>query len=123
MSGDGKARQRGFSLPEVLIAAAIAAGVIAAAAQSIGYAVRLNVASDRGAGRLEEAVLVVARVEAGMDDDGALEGLLNWRIERAPIAPFREQEASVFDLITLTYEDDAQWSLQFWAPKAKGEAP
>lgn len=123
MSGDNQKRQKGFSLPEVLIAAAIAAGVIAAAAQSIAYAVRLNVASARGAERLDEAALIVARVEAGMDDDDALKELLNWRIDRAPIAPFREHEAPIFDLVTLTYGGDAQWSLQFWAPKANGEAP
>lgn len=123
MSADPRPCEKGFSLPEVLIAAAISAGVVAAAAQSIAYAVRLNAASARTGARLNEAAVIVARVNAGMSEREALEGFDDWRLDRSPVPPLREHEPGAFDLVALAHGDDAAWSVEFWAPKLTSEAP
>lgn len=122
MRADRRSKQTGFSLAEVLIAAAIAAGVVAAAAQSIAYAVRLDAASARADERLDEAAAIVARVGAGMDEREALEGFDGWRLTRKPVPPFRDYEAAVFDLVTLRREADPLWSIEFWALRLKDAA-
>lgn len=107
--------QQGFSLPEVLIAAAIAAGVVATAAQAISFAVRLNAAAALSEKRLNEAEVIVSRVKAGMDDADALEGFKHWRLSREPARRFAEAEALAFDQVTLRHEEDANWTVGFWA--------
>lgn len=114
--------QQGFSLPEVLIAAAIAAGVVAAAAQAISFAVRLSAAATRSETRLVAAKTIVSRVKAGMDDADALEGFKHWRLSREPAPRFAEAETPSFDQVTLRHEEDANWTVGFWALRLREPA-
>ena len=114
MTGKQASRQRGYALPEVLVAAVIAAGVLTAAASAISGVVRLSVATNQRAHTLDEAKLIAARLRAGMDEKAALEGLAGWRLEHSP---FEESAASrlpaPFDLVTVSHEarDGFEFSL------------
>lgn len=113
-----KPRQRGYSLAEVLIAAAIAAGILAAVSSSLGGAARLSARGNEAAQILSEAKLIAARLKAGMDDDDVLAGLDGWRLDRAPYGG--EQHAS-FDVVTAAYGEDAGHAFEFLA-RRRGEA-
>ncbi|MEQ8176935.1 MAG: prepilin-type N-terminal cleavage/methylation domain-containing protein [Amphiplicatus sp.] len=118
MPSSARQGQRGFSLVESLIAAAIAAGVIAAAAQSIAVSVRLNRATAERAALLNEADTIAARLRAGLDDDAALAGFDRWTIERAPYAESRRSDEAYFDLVTVASARDADFSFALLAPSA-----
>lgn len=115
--------QRGFSLVESLIAAAIAAGVIAAAAQSIAVSVRLNRATAERAALLNEADTIAARLRAGLDDRAALEGFDQWTIDRAAYAESRRNEEAYFDLVTVASTRGGDFSFALLAPSAARRAP
>lgn len=117
----GKARQRGFSLPETLIAAAIVAGVVAAAAQSISASVRLSNRVNEEQAFVGEAQAITARLRAGMTDRQALQGFDHWSIKRDKVPPFNAGDASPFDRITLTREGREQEAIALWAPTAQQE--
>lgn len=110
--------QNGFSLPETLIAAAIAAGVVAAAAQSISASVRLLRAVEREQRALSEAETISARLLSGMSDEDALEGFAAWTIARETVPPLHEYEPAVFDRVTLTSDLDPDHPIDLWAPSA-----
>lgn len=112
-------RQKGFSLPETLIAAVIAAGVVAAAAQSIGASVRLARAVDANRRFLSAAETITARLRVGMSDDDALDGFPGWSVKRESVPPFHEYEPAIFDRVALTSEIDPERPIEFWAPTQK----
>ncbi len=75
-------RERGYALPEVLISAAIAAGVFAAIASGLGGAVRVSDASSNRAQRIADLNVIAVRLSSGMETLEALEGYAEWRVER-----------------------------------------
>lgn len=115
--------QEGFSLPETLIAAAIAAGVVAAAAQSISASVRLSRAVEREQRALSDAETITARLLSGMSDEDALKGFTAWTIAREIVPPLHEYEPAVFDRVTLTSDLDPGHPIDLWAPSASLGSP
>lgn len=109
------ARQKGFSLPEVLIAAVIAAGVLAAAAQMLGGSVRLTHATSARSDTLLAAQTIAARLRAEMDDNEALVGFDGWRIERVALPREGAGMKSYFDRVTIETKVGPRFRLQFLA--------
>lgn len=73
-------RNEGFALTEVLIAAAIAAGVIGAAATGLTVAIRGAKTTADANLALVEAGTLAARLHAGMMPGEALDGLAEWSL-------------------------------------------
>lgn len=73
-------RSDGFALTEVLIASAIAAGVIGATATGLTVAIRGMRTTSEANLALVEAGTLAARLHAGMTPHQALEGLPDWAL-------------------------------------------
>ncbi len=73
-------------MAEVLIATAIAAGVLTAAAAALGGVIRLAAVANARAETLHEAQLISARLRAGLDERAVLEGLPDWRLTRESLS-------------------------------------
>ncbi len=116
-----RACQKGFSLPEVLIAALIAAGMMAASALMLGGSARLARASAERSDMLIEAQAIAARIRSGMSDEGALAGSGGWRIERAALPSERAGEKPFFDRVTLTTTEGPGFSFEIIAKAAEGD--
>lgn len=115
-------RQKGFSLPEVLIAAVIAAGMMAATALMLGGSARLTRATADRSDSLIEAQTIAARMRSGMNDDEALAGLSGWRIERSPLPAVRANEEPFFDRATIVSANDPGFSFEILARAADAGA-
>lgn len=116
-------RQAGFSLAETLIAAAIAAGLVAATTQSISASVRLASAVDREQRLVSEAQTIAARLRVGIDDAGALEGFDGWTIARNTVPPLRDNDPPVYDQIRILSDRSPDRPFEFWAPTVRGSSP
>jgi len=111
-----KGRERGYALTEILIATAIAAGVLTAIAGGLSGVVRLNTRSAERAEQLADAKLIAARLHAGMLGDDVLTGLAGWRIERKPLSVGAQGETSPsFEIVIATFEDNDARSFEFLA--------
>lgn len=81
-------QQSGFALTDALIAAAIAAGVAITTAQSIAMASRsMHIANERSAA-LDDAELILARLDGGLRNDALLTGLQGWTLETESFSPY-----------------------------------
>ena len=72
--------EAGYALTEVLIAAAIIAGVIGVTATGISTSLRGATATSARAEILTEAVNITARLEAGVSKGDLLKGYQNWTL-------------------------------------------
>jgi prepilin-type N-terminal cleavage/methylation domain-containing protein len=115
-------RQKGFSLPEVLIAAVIAAGVMAATAHSLGGSARLTRATADRSEVLLQGQTIAARIRAGMSDEEALKGFDDWRIERAPVPRESGRGEPFFNKVTITRTRGPAFSFEILAPTTKAAA-
>ena len=86
--------EAGYALVEALVAAAIAAGVLAAAATGLGATIRGARAADAATFALLEAETIAARLRVGMNDSDVLAGFPDWTLERRPVAADRGQDAA-----------------------------
>jgi len=77
-------RQRGFALPETLIAAVIAASVTVAAAQSLGVAARTAHAAASLELVAQQSETITTRIDAGMSIYDTLDGMDGWEVRTAP---------------------------------------
>lgn len=117
-------KQRGYALPEVLIATIIAAGVLAAAASAVGSLVRLNVETKKHDHALYEAKLIAARIQAGMADSKILEGLEDWRLERSVFEEANlEAVAAPFEIVTAAHLENESLTIEFLSPATNESAP
>lgn len=108
-------RQRGYALPETLIAAAIAAGVLTATASAMGGLIRLDGAATERARALQDTSIIAARLRAGMNDAQVLAGFDGWRLERAPFAGDAASADAPFERVrVMNGEDDV--ALELLAP-------
>lgn len=108
-------RQRGYALPETLIAAAIAAGVLTATASAMGGLIRLDGAATERARALQDVAIIAARVRAGMNDAQVLEGFDGWRLERAPFAGEAANANAPFERVLVSSDEDRP-ALELLAP-------
>ncbi|NOX95415.1 MAG: hypothetical protein GXP04_10095 [Alphaproteobacteria bacterium] len=116
-----KPRQRGYALTEILIATAIAAGVLTAIASALSGVVRLNARSEERAQQLTDVKTIVARLNAGLAGDDILAGLTGWRIERAPLSLGDTSDASsTFDIVIVRNDTSAVRSFEFLARRPVG---
>ena len=76
--------QKGFALTEALVAAAISAGVFAAAVSLLAGVSRLAARANQLNAVAEEAQLISTRLDGGFDESQLLEGLNDWRLDRSP---------------------------------------
>lgn len=107
--------QRGFTFSETLIAAAIGGGVVAVAGQTITTSVRLSLAAERNAEFTQEAEILAARLEGGMSDEKAIQGLDGgWTIERVPVPPLREGDPVILEEVTLKATEFNRETLSLW---------
>ncbi|MGE0408701.1 MAG: hypothetical protein AB7P23_05490 [Amphiplicatus sp.] len=114
-----RGKERGFSLSETLIAAVIAAGVLAAAASSIGGSTQLTHATAERNGVLLEARTISARLKAGMSDESALQGFSGWRIQRTVVETERAETPIYFERISVV-SPAQRFSFDILAPRSDG---
>ena len=103
------AAEKGFALTDALIAAAVAAGVAGAAAQGFAAAARASGEAKSLNAVIDEAEILSARLDAGLQGRALTEGLDGWVIESASYAVDGERRtASGTSLarITMTHEGD-----------------
>lgn len=112
------ARQKGFSLPEVLIAAVIAAGMMAATAQMLGGSARLSRATAARSETLLAAQTITARLQSGMSDVDALEGFDGWRIKRTALPRDRTNAEPFFDKATIEQTGGSSFRLEVLVKRA-----
>ena len=111
-------RQRGYALPEVLVAAVIAAGVLTAVAGGVSGVTRLAHATEDRAQSLREAKLIAARLRAGMSEKDALEGFGGWRLEHAPYEDAATAlQPAPFDIITISREGRGGFAFAMMTPQ------
>ena len=111
-------RQRGYALPEVLVAAVIAAGVLTAVAGGVSGVARITHATEERAQSLLEAKLIAARLRAGQNEKDALEGLDGWRLERAPFEDAAAaRQPAPFDTVTIRREGRNNFQFAVMAPQ------
>jgi hypothetical protein len=104
-------------LPEALIATAIAAMVLTASAAAIGSVVALSRASGDRARALDDAKLIATRLRAGMGDADVLEGIIGWRLERAPFEHVTTSATDApFEVVTARYGVREDIVLEFLVP-------
>ncbi len=104
----------GYAITEVLIATAIAAGVLTAVSSALSGIVHLNVRSNDRIQSIADAKLIGARLRAGMNNDDVLDGLDNWRIERIPLQSGENGEAPpTFDIVVATRIDAGAPAIEF----------
>jgi len=117
-----KTRQRGYALTEVLIATAIAAGVLTAIAGALSGVVRLNARSEERAQQLTDVKTIAARLNAGLAGDDILAGLTGWRIERTPLTVGDNGEvSSIFEIVIARNESNDARAFEFLAHHPAGE--
>ena len=106
--------QKGFALPDALIAAAIGAMVAVSAAEGLGVAVRSARAAEEMERVVAEGETIAARLRAGLTNPDALAGLSGWRLETAPyvVAGINsKKEGPKLSLVTASH--DAKPSFEF----------
>jgi prepilin-type N-terminal cleavage/methylation domain-containing protein len=114
--------QRGYALTEVLIATAIAAGVLTAIAGALSGVVRLNARSEERAQQLTDIKIIAARLNAGMSGDDIFNGLTGWKIEQAPLSLGGNGEASsTFDIVIIKNDVNEARSFEFLARRIAGQ--
>jgi prepilin-type N-terminal cleavage/methylation domain-containing protein len=103
--GKPPSRQKGYALPEVLVATVIAAGVLTAVAGGVSSVVRLSSATEDRAQTLHEGKQIAARLRAGMSEKDALEGLYGWRLDYAPYEDAATaRQPAPFDIVNIRRE-------------------
>jgi type II secretory pathway component PulJ len=115
-------RQRGYALTEILIATAIAAGVLTAIASALSGVVRLNARSEERAQQLTDIKIIAARLNAGLAGDDILAGLTGWQVERTPLPVGDTGEASsTFDIVVVRNDNNDARSFEFLARRTAGQ--
>lgn len=114
--------QRGYALTEILIATAIAAGVLTAIASALSGVVRLNARSEESAQQLTDVKIIAARLNAGLAGDDALAGLTGWKVERTPLSVGDTGEvSSTFDIVVVRNGNNDARSFEFLARRTAGQ--
>jgi hypothetical protein len=106
----------------VLIAAAIAAGTIAATALMLGGSARLSRETAARFDTLLAAQTISARLESGMDDDEALAGYDGWLIARAAFPRGQANAEPYFDRVSLERTDGTPFKLEILVRRPNGGA-
>ena len=109
---DNAFRQRGFALPEAMIAAVIAAGVAIATAQSLSAAARLAYASNEFDAQAREAKLILARLDAGMDETDATQGMKGWNVTKLSIEQELADDDHTLELWTISNSAEPPFEVQ-----------
>ncbi len=111
-----KTRQCGYALTEILIATAIAAGVLTAIAGALSGVVRLNARSEEHAQQLTDVKIIAARLSAGLAGDDLLAGLTGWQVELTSlIVGDKGEVSSKFEIVIVRNESNAARSFEFLA--------
>ncbi len=110
----------GYAITEVLIATAIAAGVLTAVSSALSGIVQLNARSNDRIQSIAAAKRISARLGAGMNNNDVLDGLDGWRIERTPLQSGENGETSpAFDIVMATRIDAGAPAIEFLAPRPR----
>ena len=92
-------RENGFTLPEVLIAAAIAAGLISATLVSISATMRSSARSMEMETSTRDARNIAALLKSGRDVASIRARYPEWRFERSIAAESRSRATNAVDLV------------------------
>ena len=97
----------------MLIATAIAAGVLTAAATAVGGIVRLNQATAQRAELIAEARIIASRLHSGIDERDALDGFEGWRLTYEPYEEATPGRTTPpFDIVTASFGEKESFTFQ-----------